>query len=102
MLTMYLLLQVMGYSDDGFPYVGAVPGNQGQYICAGFNGHGMPQIFLSAKAIAQMVLLGAKAEEVDLPLPYRTTSERWLRRDEHVSEKAWRAVVGRQAANAKL
>lgn len=92
----------MGYSDDGFPYVGAVPDKPGQYICAGFNGHGMPQIFLSAKVIAEMVVLGTKAEDVDLPLPYRTTSERWLQRDEHVSSKAWRAVVGGQAANAKL
>ncbi len=70
-------LQVMGYSDDGFPYVGTVPGKPGQYICAGFNGHGMPQIFLSAKAIAEMVLLGATAEEAGLPLPYWTTNQRW-------------------------
>ena len=92
----------MGYSDDGFPYVGAVPDKPGQYICAGFNGHGMPQIFLSAKAIAEMVLLGAKPEDVDLPLPYRTASERWVQRKEHISKKAWRAVVGRQTAKPSL
>jgi glycine/D-amino acid oxidase-like deaminating enzyme len=99
---MLFLLQVMGYSDDGFPYVGDVPDKPGQYICAGFNGHGMPQIFLSAKAIAQVVLLGAKAEDVDLPLPYRTTSERWIQRKEHISTQAWRAVVERQTVDVKL
>jgi len=92
----------MGYSDDGFPYVGAVPDKPGQYICAGFNGHGMPQIFLSTKAIVEMVLLGATAEDVDLPLPYRTTYERWIQREEHISTQAWRAVLGRETANAKL
>lgn len=92
----------MGYSDDGFPYVGTVPDKPGQYICAGFNGHGMPQIFLSARAIAEMVVLCAKAEDVDLPLPYRTTFDRWLQREEHVSKTAWRAVVGRETASAKL
>ena len=92
----------MGYSDDGFPYVGGVPDKPGQFICAGFNGHGMPQIFLSTKSIAEMVVLGAKAEDVDLPLPYRTASERWVQRKEHISKKAWRAVVGQQTAIAKL
>jgi glycine/D-amino acid oxidase-like deaminating enzyme len=92
----------MGYSDDGFPYVDAVHGKPGQYICAGFNGHGMPQIFLSAKAIAEMVLLGTAAEEAGLPLPYWTTNQRWNKRTEHVSLQAWRAVVGRQTVDAKL
>jgi glycine/D-amino acid oxidase-like deaminating enzyme len=95
------LLQVMGYSDDGFPYVGTVPDKEGQFICAGFSGHGMPQIFLSAKAIAEMVTLGSTAEEAGLPLPYWTT-ERWSRHKEHVSSQAWRAVVERQTVSAKL
>lgn len=56
----------------------------------------------SAKAIAQVVLLGAKAEDVDLPLPYRTTSVRWVQRKEHISTQAWRAVVERQIVDAKL
>lgn len=93
---------VMGYSDDGFPYVGAIHDKPGQYVCAGFSGHGMPQIFLSAKAIAQMVVSGATAEEAGLPLPYRTTPERWVQHHEHISVTAWRAVVGPQSTSAKL
>lgn len=92
----------MGYSDDGFPYVGAVQDKPGQYVCAGFSGHGMPQIFLSAKAIAEMVVSGATAEEAGLPLPYRTATERWTQRKEHISVTAWRAVVEPQNTSAKL
>jgi glycine/D-amino acid oxidase-like deaminating enzyme len=94
--------QVMGYSDDGFPYVGPVSGKPGQFICAGFNGHGMPQIFLSAKAIAEMVLMGATPQEAGLPLPYWTSSDRWNHRKEHISSQAWRAVTGQQTVDAKL
>ncbi|KAF2028094.1 FAD dependent oxidoreductase [Setomelanomma holmii] len=65
----------MGYSNDKFPYVDAIPGKPGQYICAGFTGHGMPQIFLSAKAVASMIITG-DSENLDLPAPYRTTKER--------------------------
>lgn len=66
----------MGYSSSGFPHVGEVPGKKGQYICAGFSGHGMPQIFLSAKAVASMVLEDRKADEVDLPRLYRASQAR--------------------------
>lgn len=92
----------MGYSDDGFPYVGEVREKAGQYICAGFSGHGMPQIFLSAKAIAEMVVLGTTSEEAGLPLPYWTSPERWFQRKEHISSQAWRAVAERQTATARL
>lgn len=27
-------------TDDGLPYIGELPGRKGQYICAGYNGHG--------------------------------------------------------------
>ncbi|CAK1362057.1 putative oxidoreductase OrdL [Cercospora beticola] len=67
---------IMGYSSNGFPHVGEVPGKKGQYICAGFSGHGMPQIFLSAKAVASMVLEDKRADEVDLPRLYRSSQAR--------------------------
>lgn len=37
---------VMGYTPDSLPHVGHVPDKQGQLVIAGFNGHGMPQVFL--------------------------------------------------------
>lgn len=83
---------IMGYSFDGFPMIGEVPEKPGQYICAGFSGHGMPQVFLSAKAIADMVVDGAKIEDLDLPLAYRMTRERLESKQQHVSLKAYEAV----------
>lgn len=91
----------MGYSNDEFPYVGPVCGRPGQYICAGFTGHGMPQIFLSAKAVALMTLTG-DTENVDLPLPYRITQERWVERKDHAAFRTWRQVQENEGIFAKL
>jgi glycine/D-amino acid oxidase-like deaminating enzyme len=92
---------VMGYSNDGFPYVGQVCGKPGQYMCAGFSGHGMPQIFFCAKAVASMVITG-DAEDVDLPVPYRITRSRWYKHKEHVSLKMWQQIAESQPAQARL
>ncbi|KAJ5925041.1 hypothetical protein N7454_007680 [Penicillium verhagenii] len=67
---------IMGYSSDGLPHVGQVPGHDGQYILAGFTGHGMPQIFLVAEGIAKMVVEGVEFEETGLPRLFKTTSQR--------------------------
>ncbi|KAH6639904.1 FAD dependent oxidoreductase [Boeremia exigua] len=82
---------IMGYSNDGFPYVGPACGRTGQYMCAGFSGHGMPQIFFSAKAVASMIVTG-DAEEVDLPAPYRISESRWYQPKDHVSLKMWKQI----------
>lgn len=79
---------IMGYSSDGFPHIGEVPSKAGQYICAGFSGHGMPQIFLSAKAIASMVLEKKSVEEVDLPRLYRASQAR-LDSTRNVTLEGW-------------
>lgn len=82
----------MGYSADGFPFVGEVPGKPNAYICAGFSGHGMPQAFLSARAVADMIITGKTIEEVDLPRVYRSTKERFESKSQHVSLAAWDAI----------
>ena len=67
----------MGYSMDGLPHVGAVQDSQqGQYIIAGFTGHGMPQIFLAAEGIAKMITQDLPFENVGLPRLFKTKSER--------------------------
>lgn len=66
----------MGYSYDSNPHVGEVPGKPGQYICAGFNGHGMPVIFLAARGLAEMMQTGADFEQPNLPRIFKTTAER--------------------------
>ena len=80
---------IMGYTEDGFPYIGEIPERPNQYVCAGFSGHGMPQAFLSAKAVATMVVEGKKDEEVDLPRLYRCTQDRLDQRKQHVSLTAY-------------
>jgi glycine/D-amino acid oxidase-like deaminating enzyme len=91
----------MGYSNDEFPHVGPVPEKPGQYICAGFTGHGMPQIFLSAKAIASMILNG-ELEKVDLPLPYQITKGRWDGSKDHAALNMWRRVTESHDGRARL
>lgn len=86
---------IMGYSSDGFPFVGQVPGKVGQLICAGFSGNGMPQIFLSAKAVAQMALEQVEVQNTELPRLYWTSQER-LDSKTNVTLEGWRASHGRE------
>jgi len=67
---------IMGYNSDTLPSVGEVPGREGCFIAAGFEGHGMPVIWLVMKGIAEMVGSGKAFEEVGIPRVYRTTRER--------------------------
>ncbi|OHW89908.1 FAD dependent oxidoreductase [Colletotrichum incanum] len=67
---------IMGYSSDGLPHIGVVPGRQNQFIIAGFNGHGMPQIFLSAKGVASMMMEQLSYKNTGIPRIYEATQER--------------------------
>ncbi|QKX53265.1 uncharacterized protein TRUGW13939_00341 [Talaromyces rugulosus] len=67
---------VMGYSYDSHPHIGSVPNKPGQYINAGFNGHGMPVIWLSAKGLAKMIAHGAPFEKCGIPRLFQTSQLR--------------------------
>lgn len=76
---------VQTWSADEFPFVGPVPNRDGHYIAAGFSGHGMPRILLSAAHMAPLVLESLGLEHSQpllasayppLPEPFRTTAER--------------------------
>ncbi|KAI6713349.1 hypothetical protein JHW43_004066, partial [Diplocarpon mali] len=72
---------VMGYSFDSHPHVGRLPreagaADGGQFVLAGFNGHGMPVIWLAAKGVAQMITTGVEFEGTGLPRLFKTTRER--------------------------
>lgn len=75
---------IMGFSRDEVPWVGPVPGQEGAFVAAGFTGHGMPNTWLSGKAVASMVRAGLKSEngvevakrETGLPKAYLVTEER--------------------------
>lgn len=53
-----------------------VPGRQNQFMLAGFTGHGMPQIFLSAKGVASMVMEGVDFKSTGIPRLYETSQAR--------------------------
>ncbi|KAG0648261.1 Gamma-glutamylputrescine oxidoreductase [Hyphodiscus hymeniophilus] len=67
---------IMGYNSDSLPSVGEVPGREGCFVIAGFEGHGMPVVYLTAKGVAQMVGDGVAYEDAGIPLVYKTTKER--------------------------
>ncbi|KAJ4249784.1 hypothetical protein NW762_012126 [Fusarium torreyae] len=71
---------IMGFTADGMPLVGNLPrgltgrdGN-GEWIAAGFNGHGMDKCWLSGEAIARMVL--GEKDVPGFPKAYLLSDER--------------------------
>ena len=89
---------VMGYSSDGLPHIGAVPGEREQFILAGFTGHGMPLIFLAAQGIAKMVVDGVAFEETGLPRLFKTSQ--W--RIDEAENKILKNMPERRLSQAKL
>jgi glycine/D-amino acid oxidase-like deaminating enzyme len=85
----------MGYSNDGCPYIGEIPDRSGQYVCAGFSGHGMPQTFLAAEAIASMVVGGKSFEDTELPGLFKISPDRLESQEEHTSLAGWKTVMKR-------
>ena len=46
---------IMGFSKDCNPLVGPLPERPGEYIAAGFTGHGMPMTFFAGQNVADMI-----------------------------------------------
>lgn len=88
----------MGYSSDGLPHVGQIPGRQNQFVIAGFSGHGMPQIFLSAKGVASMVMDDVDYKGSGVPKLYQATQER-LDCSKNTILESWEAVQKREQAS---
>lgn len=83
----------MGYSSDRLPRVGQVPHRPGVFIMGGFTGHGMAQIFLTAKGLAGMVRDGDAFEEAGIPRIFRETKER-LSNEENKVLSLWKKATG--------
>lgn len=62
-------------TTDSVPFVGNLESLPGQYICAGFNGHGMARIFACAPALVK-IMHGAAWEETGLPKCFDATDAR--------------------------
>lgn len=71
---------VIGYTADSWPLVGKIPGQENHYILAGYNGGGMPIIFLAAKGITKMIRDDVAFEKSGIPRIFKITEER-LNRD---------------------
>lgn len=55
---------IMGRTVDGMPFVGRVPGKEGVWVLAGFNGGGMAVIAVCARAVGRMAVEGKRFEDV--------------------------------------
>jgi glycine/D-amino acid oxidase-like deaminating enzyme len=76
----------MGYTPDSKLHVGQIPNKPGQYIIAGFIGHGMPQILLSSKGLAAMVQNEVSFGQTELPQLFKTSEEKIERQDNPMEE----------------
>ncbi|KAF1350880.1 FAD dependent oxidoreductase [Delphinella strobiligena] len=66
---------VIGMTPDSVPYVGAIDELPGQFICAGFNGHGMARIFTCAPGVAKLIL-GGEWKDTGLPECFQYSQDR--------------------------
>ncbi|WWD19838.1 hypothetical protein CI109_104305 [Kwoniella shandongensis] len=66
---------ILGLTPDSVPFVGPVPEKEGQYIIAGFNGHGMARIFHCAPTLAA-IMTGGEWDPT-LPLAFKSSPERF-------------------------
>ncbi|KAJ4394471.1 hypothetical protein N0V93_003689 [Gnomoniopsis smithogilvyi] len=66
---------IIGMTTDSVPFVGQLESLPGQYVCAGFNGHGMARIFTCAPALVKLIH-GAPWEEIGIPKSFDSTQAR--------------------------
>lgn len=69
---------LIAMTPDKVPYVGVIEDLPGQYICAGFNGHGMARIFTCAPGVVKL-MLGGTWSDTKLPESFQYSHERILR-----------------------
>ncbi|KAK4248036.1 FAD dependent oxidoreductase [Corynascus novoguineensis] len=72
---------IMGFSPDGFPFVGEVPGERGLWTSCSFQGHGMVLCWMCARALVDM-MEGRDNDELKKWFPdvFRITKERMAQR----------------------
>lgn len=97
-------------TSDSFPFVGPVPGREGHFLAAGFNGHGMPRILLSTAHITPLILSYLQTDMVvvpslvtdfpSLPDPFAVTSDRLerLRGIDYIAKMAEGVESGLESA----
>ncbi|KAJ7167418.1 FAD dependent oxidoreductase [Mycena crocata] len=66
---------ILGLTKDAVPFIGPVPSLPGQFVIAGFNGHGMARIFGSAPGLAK-IITGGTWSDTTMPECFQITEER--------------------------
>ncbi|KAJ5649505.1 FAD dependent oxidoreductase, partial [Penicillium longicatenatum] len=66
---------IIAMTADSAPLVGPIEGLEGQWICAGFNGHGMAGIFTCAPGLAKLIS-GLSWQDTGLPECFQFSTER--------------------------
>lgn len=66
---------ILGMTTDSVPFVGKLESLPGQYVCAGFNGHGMARIFNCAPGVVK-IIQGKPWATTGLPDCFDATQER--------------------------
>ncbi len=62
---------IMGFSQDGLPFLGKLPGRNTVLVAGGFTGHGMAFGFLSGKILANIIHTGRPGRDITLFSPGR-------------------------------
>ncbi|KAK0668460.1 putative Glycine/D-amino acid oxidase [Cercophora samala] len=73
---------IMGFSPDGFPFVGEVPNYEGLWVSTSFQGHGMVLCWMCADALVKMMRGGTEEGALRKWFPdmFRITEERLKKR----------------------
>ncbi|KAF4460547.1 FAD dependent oxidoreductase [Fusarium albosuccineum] len=66
---------ILGMTFDNVPLIGPIDGLDGQWICAGFNGHGMARIFACAPGLVKL-MFGEEWADTGLPECFQFSRER--------------------------
>lgn len=79
---------IIAMTPDSVPMVGAVKGKPGQWICAGFNGHGMARIFTCAPGLVKL-MNGEGWQATGLPECFEFSQERLRRAAKGGMKSVW-------------
>ncbi|WVQ86242.1 hypothetical protein IAT38_008410 [Cryptococcus sp. DSM 104549] len=90
----YTWMGCIAMTPDKVPFVGPLPDKPGQYIIAGFNGHGMARIFHCAPCLAKVILGGDSEWDPTVPSVFKATKERLERLREKVERGEGRIAPG--------
>lgn len=67
---------IMGYTPDGYPFIGKVPGEEGLFISAGFLGHGMVMCWECGGEVVRMIEGTEGDGEEKFPRAFLVSEER--------------------------